>query len=393
MRVSILLILLLAVRPVSAQESVGESFGFPTPPVLTGPKVIALYDTGVGPFLYIGFQQHNYPTEMGLVMVRVGGDTQPLSNPIDWFPMGTVSALEAFDDGTGNALYAGGNFESAGDGAIILNGVARLRGNVWEPVGSPFDTPWAGVTDFVVYDDGSGPELYMSGIAEPEGARRIPYIMRWDGMEWLPVGRVTKKVSKLHVVSIDGQQNLYAAEGCNVTRWNGRSWEVIGTARPQFSRFDSACISSITSFANDPNGDLFVGGSFFSIDGVRTRSIARYSNNTWEGLGAGIFGGNCACPTFPPPAFQYEPPNVSHLETFDCGSGGILMVAGFFDYAGDRTEQAYGRANWDGETWSTVGRDNYQRSGGFHEAGDQFSRTLYEIVGERIITTTCPLGD
>ena len=46
----------------------------------------------------------------------------------------SVFALTTFDDGSGPALYAGGDFSAAGDKAAF--GIARWDGSSWSPLGS-----------------------------------------------------------------------------------------------------------------------------------------------------------------------------------------------------------------------------------------------------------------
>src|SRR5687768_15285412 len=62
---------------------------------------------------------------------------------------GSIEALESFDDGTGVALYVGGDLLRAG--GINAAGIARWTGTAWEPVGSGLN---GSVYDLVVFNDG-----------------------------------------------------------------------------------------------------------------------------------------------------------------------------------------------------------------------------------------------
>jgi len=93
-----------------------------------------------------------------------------------------VHALAVFDDGTGPALYAGGEFVSSG-GAPVSK-LARWRGGpgaVWEPVGggmSGGDVHALSVFD----DDGDGPippALYVAGDFMTAGGVASQGIARW----------------------------------------------------------------------------------------------------------------------------------------------------------------------------------------------------------------------
>src|SRR6185503_7161916 len=84
-----------------------------------------------------------------------------------WAPLGSgvggqVLALGVFDDGGGDALYAGGALLAAGGNA--LGRIARWNGAAWSALGTGIgDAP-----DFVlaldVFDDGSGAALYAGGL-------------------------------------------------------------------------------------------------------------------------------------------------------------------------------------------------------------------------------------
>jgi hypothetical protein len=93
-----------------------------------------------------------------------------------------VRALGVYDDGAGPALYAGGNFTSAGGAAA--NYIARWDGSSWSALGAGVAAnqiaKWDGsswsalgsgasggmnpdVSALIVHDDGSGPALYAGG--------------------------------------------------------------------------------------------------------------------------------------------------------------------------------------------------------------------------------------
>lgn len=80
-----------------------------------------------------------------------GGITQPAS----------VRALAHFDDGSGNALYAGGIFETV-DGIPSMC-LARWNGTEWESPGAGFGPKYSSVLAMAEFDDGTGPALYVGG--------------------------------------------------------------------------------------------------------------------------------------------------------------------------------------------------------------------------------------
>src|SRR5436190_1707652 len=96
-----------------------------------------------------------------------------------WLELGThggngvnhgISALLAFDDGSGSALYAGGAFEHAGD--LACSSIARWDGSQWSPLADGLQSPpFIGhqVSALASYDDGQGPALYAAGFFTHSG--------------------------------------------------------------------------------------------------------------------------------------------------------------------------------------------------------------------------------
>jgi hypothetical protein len=96
-----------------------------------------------------------------------------------WTPLGSgmngyVNALTVFDDGGGLALYAGGQFTTAG--GVAANYIAKWDGSVWAPLGS-------GTSDYVnsltVFDDGGGPALYAGGTFEIAFDSGDSFLAKW----------------------------------------------------------------------------------------------------------------------------------------------------------------------------------------------------------------------
>lgn len=151
-----------------------------------------------------------------------------------------------FDDGRGEALYAGGTFLSAG-GRTVHN-LARWDGAEWEPLaqGLVAGNQW-GVLSMAAFDDGRGPMLYAGGQingirgAQPE-ALPASLIARWDGHRWSAVpGALLQGLFQLpHVdellVHDDGNgaalfvTGQFNREGTysSLLRWDGREWTAPG---------------------------------------------------------------------------------------------------------------------------------------------------------------------
>src|SRR5262249_30987977 len=99
----------------------------------------------------------------------------------DW-----VEASASFDDGSGSALYVGGDFTVAG--SLPANHVARWNGSAWSSLGSGTDGVVQVLTTF---DDGNGRALYAGGFFTSAGSVPAGGIARWDGASWSALGAGT----------------------------------------------------------------------------------------------------------------------------------------------------------------------------------------------------------
>ena len=88
-----------------------------------------------------------------------------------------------FDDGGGPALYAGGDFTTAG--GVAANGIAKWDGSSWTALGSGMN---ADVHALTVFDDGGGPALYAGGDFTTAGGVAANNIAKWDGSSWTALG-------------------------------------------------------------------------------------------------------------------------------------------------------------------------------------------------------------
>lgn len=121
---------------------------------------------------------------------------------------GSGNALAVFDDGSGPALYVGGNFSRAGSQQISR--LARWDGTQWGDVGGGVNN--LGVSALAVFDDGSGPALYVGGEFTQAGGIAASNIAKWDGASWSALGGGTNgPVRALHVVEHDGVAMLAVA--------------------------------------------------------------------------------------------------------------------------------------------------------------------------------------
>jgi len=96
--------------------------------------------------------------------------------------------MTVFDDGTGPGLFVAGPFSTAG--GVSARRVAEWDGQQWNPLGSgitggPFLTA---VNALTVFDDGAGPALFAGGDFVDAGGLLCRNLARWDGTSWAPLG-------------------------------------------------------------------------------------------------------------------------------------------------------------------------------------------------------------
>jgi trimeric autotransporter adhesin len=187
---------------------------------------------------------------------------------------GAVRALTTFDDGSGSALYAGGEFDVAGTTAA--SSVARWNGTSWSALGDGLCC--GSVNALVVFDDGTGPALYAGGSFDRSGEVDISGIARWNPatQAWVHVGGGVSGGRPPTVYSLTAWNGVLVAGGDfmtaggisspNLARWNGTTWSAFGAGSNNNVR---------ALLVPGGSSTLFVGGDFTVIDGRAASRIAR----------------------------------------------------------------------------------------------------------------------
>ena len=198
-----------------------------------------------------------------------------------WSTLGTgtaggdgVHALAVFDDGTGPDLYAAGSFSQAS--GVPANNIAKWDGSTWSPLGAGLleSTPFGAA--LTVFDDGTGPALYVSGQFTLAGNQTANHIAKWDGTAWAPL---------LH----NGNPNRNGANGA---------------------------VFALSVFDDGSGPALYTGGTFTQAGGASANRIAKWNGSVWAPLGVGT---NHWVQAFSP---------------FNDGGGSDLYVAGWLTAAG-----------------------------------------------------------
>ena len=247
---------------------------------------LAAFDDGSGEALYACGRFTETEGQSARSLVRWDGAA--------WQEVGNVAALTqlrcmlVYDDGTGEALYVGGNFVSIG--GVPAARIARWDGTSWSALGGGLaDVPF----DLEVYDDGSGPAIYAAGGGVfNDGVNPGRCVSKWDGTSWssIPGGcGGADFVNAMAVYDDGGGEKLYFT-GCfdtevefikNIASWDGTTWATVG------GRLNSDG-HSLHVHTDALGTRLYVGGDFSTAAGVFVNRIAAWDGTSWSPLGQGI---------------------------------------------------------------------------------------------------------
>jgi hypothetical protein len=225
------------------------------------------YDDGTGPAIYgVTGMNGNYAARWtGNAWTTIG---EAAGNSLD--------AWRVFDDGTGPALYIMGTFLSVS--GVQTRDIIRWDGQHWSAVGGGVVTTIGSGHDLCVYDG----SLYVVDISTA-GGQPINRIGRWDGTQWSGVGSgitSTGFMSPLWMcVFDDGTGPALFVTGLfefaggvptrNIAKWDGHQWHAVppglGITANRMAVYD------------DGRGEsLFIGGDFVSAGGGFANGLVQY---------------------------------------------------------------------------------------------------------------------
>lgn len=323
---------------------------------------LGVYDSGNGPELYMGGEPY-YITGTDSFTSRFivkwnGHEWSRVGWGLDWTETGApdyqgVHCMQAFDAGDGEKLYIGGKFDrywSEQQGAWIpCRGFVAWDGTQFHNL-FPYPSQVQRISSMLVYDDGSGPALYVGGLTD----RRVYKITSQGasavGLQLGSLGTsLTGYVNQLVAHDNGTGQKLYAAGFIEFVQtatsngtvlvpanglavWDGQAWSpILGPWQNIFSNYVDVGRGNLVSYDDGSGPALYVG-----FDG----GIWRYRYGVWENL-------------IQTQGLNYH---LYVLGVYDDGNGPALFVSGNeIPLPGVPPEQHVKFAKYQAGVWTQIG--------------------------------------
>ncbi|HEX8399212.1 MAG TPA: hypothetical protein VF644_17370 [Pyrinomonadaceae bacterium] len=236
---------------------------------------------------------------------------------------GTVNAVAT--DANGN-IYIGGDFVNIGD--VVVNHVAKWNGTNWEAMGGGTSSQ---VSSIAVYNN----KVYIAGGFGTAGGVAVNGVAVWDGAVWSPLGSgftgYSLTLSAIVVnpangdVYVGGSFNSFnGVQATNIAKWDGTNWTGLNNAAATST---DGTVNAIAISGNN----VYAVGSFSKIGGVAAKQVAKWDGTTWTAMGTGF---------------------NSTVRTVAVDSNGVVYVGGDFSTAGFNTANKI--AKWNGSGWSAL---------------------------------------
>jgi hypothetical protein len=156
-------------------------------PAYRNPTAMVEYDDGTGSAIYAATRLNpTYAPGPPTWAWRVAKWDGAAWHPFAQLGMSSIRAICAYDNGERPYLYIGG------DGGGSSGPIMRWDGQSWSGVGGGVTTSPGGglqVTAMAVFDDGTGPALFVAGAFATAGGVPARNIAKWDGHHWHPLNR------------------------------------------------------------------------------------------------------------------------------------------------------------------------------------------------------------
>lgn len=232
---------------------------------------------------------------------------------------GTVSSMIVYDDGSGPALFVAGAFDVAGD-ASALN-IAKWDGHRWTALSAGLN---GSAACLAVYDG----RLIVGGDFTMADGIPASCIAQWNGHTWSPLGEGITGPSWPIVRALTVHDGHLIAGGCfqsaggqiaaNIASWDGCSWSPVGAGL-------DAELLALATYRNT----LIAAGNIW-LPGTSSTAVVSWDGASWQAVGGGTNG------------------LVSCLAVHDdrlIAGGDFSSIAGI---------SANGIAEWDGNAWNDM---------------------------------------
>jgi len=256
--------------------------------------------------------------------------------------------LAVYDDGTGEALYAGGWFTVAG--GLVVNHIARWDGDDWSGLGEGGAVGAASrVYALASFADLDGPALYVGGSFAMVGDVDATGIARWGDGSWSALQDgvaqgVGGYVSRLAVFDDGGGVRLYVGgvfdrvgeiSAENIARWDGHDWTLM-PGIDALAAYPNPGSAALQVFDDGRGEQLYVGGHILAAGGGAVSFISSWDGASWWRLD-------------PDPGYGLL--QASDLGVYDFGPGPELIVA-TGPTAGNAVVNQLAR--WNGTAWGAL---------------------------------------
>ena len=288
------------------------------------PYIKATYDTGTT----LGYQT-TVANANGIIKRGTDGVWAAMGTGIH---SGGALVIYTIAHGPNGSVYIGGLFSDAG-GVANTAFIAAWNGSAWSALGTGADD----AVRKIIFD--AAGNLYACGdFTSMGGVANTARIAKWNGAVWSALSTgANGAIWDIAINPLDGY--LYATgqfstiggvAAAGIAKWDGAAWVALGAG------LTGGISPTGRSLAFNKNGDVFVGGTFTTADGVTCANVAEWTvtitGSTFVALGSGITG------------------DVYSLIISDDGN---LFAGGQFTVAGGVS--ALRIAQWNGVIWSAVG--------------------------------------
>ncbi len=209
--------------------------------------------------------------------VGYAGKWSPADDSWTELGSGTNGAIVAMAVDSGDNLYAGGVFTTAGGKSA--NRIAKWNGTNWSSMAS-------GANGIVFTLAAVSPtRIYAGGTFTTMGSINASKIARWNGTSWDKLGKGTS--GTVYALAVDSKGNVYAggyfqtAGGeyvSNIAKWDGSVWTALG----------SGTSGTVRAIKIDADDNVYVGGLFTRAGGLVVNGLAKWDGTSWSSIGTGV---------------------------------------------------------------------------------------------------------